>query len=71
MRGCDYVIHTASPVIMKPPKGKARLNFAFSVVFAPIPSLFATLRSRLSQASATHLFNFDSMLLVWQQILQV
>lgn len=58
MRGCDYVIHTASPVIMKPPKGKARLNFAFSVDFAPIPSLFATLRSRLSQVSSTHLTNF-------------
>ena len=24
VRGCDYVIHTASPVIMRPPKGKVR-----------------------------------------------
>ena len=23
IKGCDYVIHTASPVIMRPPKGKA------------------------------------------------
>jgi len=26
VRGCEYVIHTASPVIMRPPKGKVRLT---------------------------------------------
>ena len=30
--GCRYVIHTASPVIMNPPKGKAGLTILPSVL---------------------------------------
>ena len=29
IKGCDYVIHTASPVIMRPPKGKARAVLSY------------------------------------------
>ena len=32
IKGCDYVIHTASPVIMRPPKGKARAVPSYSCV---------------------------------------
>ncbi len=58
VRGCYYVIHTASPVIMKPPKGKARLNIRIFCRLRTIPSLFATLRSRLPHASSTRLIIF-------------
>lgn len=51
VKGCSYLIHTASPVIMTPPKGQARGRLCLSLVLLAI----ARIRSvRLQQDPASN-----------------